>query len=195
MRCRRKLQGSLRAVRDMEEPVHNVQGRKNKDNQHFTYPRCSKCTHKSPARLRKFAVSMCNVCNVYLCAECTKKHSGGKMDCDGHSMTLLSPKLDADKQVFTKNGHRPLECHEGHKDIPKYFCETCQDIVCLECIQTRHKKHEYVYAKDACGKHKMAFEKHIQNARKEADHIVQQLERGMFISIYNYNRDKEHVLR
>lgn len=173
-RCRRELQSSFDAVK---VPREEIQSKESKVNHHFTYPRCSACPERSPGRLRKFAVSVCNVCKVHLCTTCTRKH---RMSWNGHVVSPISPKPDADEHFSTKNGyHRPL-CHDGHKDIPKYFCETCQDVVCLECIESRHKKHGFVYAKDAYEKHKLALEKHIQNARLEADRIVKQLDQGVF---------------
>ena len=176
-RCRRELESSFNAVEHAERPREAIQSKKSKVSYHFTYPRCSTCPDTSPGRLRKFAVSVCDVCKVYLCTTCTRKH---RMDWNGHVVTLISPKPDVDEHFRTKNGcHRPV-CYEGHKDIPKYFCETCQDVICLECIETRHKKHEFVYAKDAYAKHKVALEKHIENARLEADRIVKKLGQGMF---------------
>jgi hypothetical protein len=177
-RCRRELQSSFNAVKNVKEPRDKARNRESKVNHYFAYPRCSTCTDRAPGRLRKFAVSVCNVCNVRLCTTCTRKH---RTNFNEHLVSPISPKLDVEEHFLTRNGHHPLVCYEaGHKDIPKYFCETCQYIICLECIQTRHKKHEFVYAKDAYGKHKVALEKHIQNARTEAGCIVKQLDRGMF---------------
>ena len=194
-RCRRELQSSFNAVKNIREPRSKARNIKESDvNHHFTYPRCSTCTDKVPGRLRRFAASVCNVCNVYLCTTCSREH---RMNYNGHLVSPISPKSHVEENFVTRNGHRQPVCHEGHKDIPKYFCETCQDIVCLECVQTRHKKHLFLYAKDAYGKHKVALEKHIQNARAEADRIVKQLDQGIFnqfilLKIYTI-RLNEHV--
>ena len=177
-RCRRELQSSFNAVKNIERPREEIQSKDNKVNHHFVYPRCSACPEKSPGRLRKFGVSVCNVCEVYLCTTCTRKH---RMNLNGHVVSPISPKPDIDERFSTKNGHHRPVCHDAHKDIPKYFCETCQDVVCLECIETRHKKHEFVYAKDAYEKHKVSLEKRIQSARLEADRIVKQLDQGMIV--------------
>ena len=180
-RCRRELQSSFNAVRSINEPKNNASDREENVGHHFTYPQCSTCTDRPPGRLRKFAVSQCSECNVCLCSACTRKH---RTNYHGHSISLITTKLDIEEHFVTKNGHHQPVCHEGHKDIPKYFCETCQDVVCLECIQTRHKKHIFFYAKDAYEKHKVALEKNIENAREEANRIMKQLDRGIYIFIY-----------
>ena len=172
-RCRRELQSSFNAVKNINEPNNKEEN----INHHLTYPRCSTCTNKPPGRLRKFAVSECNVCNVYLCGTCTRRH---RTNYHEHFISPISSKFDVEEHFLPRNGHHHPVCQEGHKDVPKYFCETCQDVVCLECIQTRHKKHIFFYAKDAYGKHKVALEKHIQNARAEADRIVKQLDLGKY---------------
>lgn len=176
-RCRRKLQSSFNAVKDFKESEDKSPNKDDSEmNRHFVYPRCSSCTAvRPPGRLRKFAATVCNVCNAHLCTSCTRKH---RANCNGHLVSPITAKLNVEERFLTKNGHHPPVCHKGHRDILKYFCETCQDVACLECIQTQHEKHEFVYAKDAYEKHKASLETHIHNSRVEANRIVKQLDQG-----------------
>ncbi|XP_028397302.1 tripartite motif-containing protein 2-like [Dendronephthya gigantea] len=190
-RSRRDLQSSFNAVKDFKEI--NEKSPNNDDsekNRHFVYPRCSSCTvDRAPGKLRKFAATLCDVCNAYLCTSCTRKH---RINCNGHLLSPITPKLDEKERFLTKNGHHQPVCHKGHRDVLKYFCETCQDVACLECIQTQHKKHEFVYAKDAYKKHKASLETHIQNSRVEANRIVKQLDQGEEI-VRDLKTEKDNI--
>lgn len=140
------------------------------------YPDCSTCWDKGQGRYRNVATSVCHVCNIYLCGTCTKKHTS--VTNEKHFISPFTASMTVSKQVVAgKNGYHSLVCNEeGHKDIPKYFCETCEDIVCLECIENYHKKHFFLYAKDAYTKHRTVLEQHIDQARAETFRISKQLE-------------------
>ena len=181
LRCRRKLQTSLNAVKNIKHSKDEIWNNEIEHNNNFTYPQCSTCPDRAPGRLQKLAVTVCSECSLYLCTTCTRGH---RKNWNGHSISQLSSQVDSRKRLLRKTGNHSPVCHEGHKDIPKYFCETCQDVVCLECIQTQHKKHEFAYAKDAYRKHKVELEKHVQNARVEADRIVKQMDLGRLSGKY-----------
>lgn len=121
---------------------------------------------------KKMAVSTCHVCNIYLCCACAKKHTSVKNERHFISSIYLPTTRESPNEVGTKNGHHLLVCSEqGHKDTPKYFCETCEDVICLECIENDHKKHHYLYAKDAYPKHRAVLEENVDRAHGEAIRI------------------------
>lgn len=61
--------------------------------------------------------------------------------------------LQTQKEVQEKL-HRPLMCTVHERDVLKYFCETCDEPVCRECLIIDHREHHYGYLKDVDKRHR-----------------------------------------
>ena len=156
-------------------------------------PECSTCKVRGQESAKKMAVLTCHVCNIYLCCACAKKHTSVKNERHFISSISLPTTRESENEVDTKNGHHLLVCSEqGHKDTPKYFCETCEDVICLECIENGHKKHRYLYAKDAYPKHRAVLEENVDRAHGEAIRISKKLHHEENV-LNNLKVEKEEV--
>ena len=90
-------------------------------------PRCK----KEPS------ITICMECEMLLCHECYTSHeSWPPMQC--HTMLSISEIINHDEQQ--KIGTETLSCTQ-HKDaIPKFYCETCKELICMKCVASVHTK-------------------------------------------------------
>ncbi|XP_047136944.1 tripartite motif-containing protein 2 isoform X1 [Hydra vulgaris] len=95
---------------------------------------CISCSEKQPA------ISRCLDCMDFLCAACHNAHSRVKVTKDHQIMTLEQLKRSENISSLL---HRPVFCrvHTGEKVT--YFCITCQQTICRECIVSSHHQHDF----------------------------------------------------
>jgi hypothetical protein len=91
---------------------------------------CSYC-QKEPS------FTICMECEMLLCHECHMIHERWPpMQC--HIMLSIGEIINRDKQQ--KIGAEKLSCTQ-HKDaIPKFYCETCKELICMKCMASVHTK-------------------------------------------------------
>ena len=107
---------------------------------------CTKCNKN------RSATSYCRDCGKYICASCTAVHSDWD-DFSEHEVVALEQleskmkKLDSLKKVIFY-----CSLHKG-KELELY-CETCEELICHNCIVKKHKDHQYDLIDDTFEKHK-----------------------------------------
>ena len=87
--------------------------------------------------------SYCCDCQHYLCHDCLKVHEKFK-SFRGHKAI---PIQDLDAATLQSSQTQYCSKHKG--EILKLFCNTCQKLLCRDCILVDHRQHEYVFAEDA----------------------------------------------
>ncbi|RWS29605.1 B-box type zinc finger protein ncl-1-like protein [Leptotrombidium deliense] len=105
---------------------------------------CTGCKSKDMA-----AVARCFDCANLLCPNCVMAHQF--MHCfDGHRVSTLNEVSDKDLCLEL----RPVHCPKHSEEAIKFFCRTCDVLVCKECIVFEHPKglHEHDYLPDATPK-------------------------------------------
>ena len=92
-----------------------------------SYPRCK----KEPS------ITICMECEMLLCQECYTSHDcWPSMRC--HTILSISEIINRDEQ--REIGAETLSCTR-HKDvIPKFYCETCKELICIKCMASVHTK-------------------------------------------------------
>ena len=107
---------------------------------------CTKCNKN------RSATGYCRDCGKYICASCTAVHSDWD-DFSEHEVVALEQleskmkKLDSLKKVTFY-----CSLHKG-KELELY-CETCEELICHNCIVKKHKDHQYDLIDDTFKKHK-----------------------------------------
>ena len=89
---------------------------------------------------REPSITICMECEHILCHACNGAHYSWS-SLRSHTMLTISEVINHDKQK--KIGAEELSCaqHKGHKDaIPKFYCETCRQLICMECAASVHTK-------------------------------------------------------
>ena len=83
------------------------------------------------------SITICMECEMLLCHMCYCSHDiwpGNK----NHIMLLISEIINRDEQQ--EIGAESLSCAQ-HKDaIPKFYCETCKELICMKCVAAVHTK-------------------------------------------------------
>ena len=101
-------------------------------------------------------VSFCPDCNLFLCHSCNDHHKRSKFF-RGHAvvpLTELKSNKDASIQAKLKI---PL-CKE-HDEQLKYYCETCDELVCMYCTVKKHNGHHHDSVKQMATKHRNQLKK------------------------------------
>ena len=95
----------------------------------------SMCSH--PRCEKEPSITICMECEMLLCHECYTSHEWWPpMQC--HTMLSISEIITRDEQQ--KIGAETLSCTQ-HKDaIPKFYCETCEELICMKCVASVHTK-------------------------------------------------------
>ena len=112
--------------------------------------KCDECDEDDPV------VSFCPECNSFLCHACNDHHKRNKRYC-GHAvvpLTELKSSKDAPIQAKVKI---PL-CKE-HDEQLKYYCETCDELVCMYCTVKKHNGHHHDSVKQMGTKHRNQLKK------------------------------------
>ena len=120
-------------------------------------------------------ISFCPDCNLFLCHSCNDHHKRSKFY-RGHAivpLTELKSNKDAPIQAKVKI---PL-CKE-HDEQLKYYCETCDELVCMYCTVKKHNGHHHDSVKQMATKHRNELKKitdpvegMIQNLSEAHDNI------------------------
>ena len=112
--------------------------------------KCDECDEDDPV------VSFCPECNSFLCHACNDYHKRNKRY-RGHAvvpLTELKSNKDAPIQAKLKI---PL-CKE-HDEQLKYYCETCDELVCMYCTVKKHNGHHHDSVKQMATKHRNELKK------------------------------------
>ncbi|XP_035675219.1 tripartite motif-containing protein 2-like [Branchiostoma floridae] len=83
----------------------------------------------------------CVECTDYLCQTCNKVHSGLKMS-RAHKVVTVQD-LQSGQAATELRARETSKC-EDHHELNKFYCDTCHRVICLHCVVTAHKDHQYV---------------------------------------------------
>lgn len=119
------------------------------------------------------AVARCVDCANYLCPNCVMAHQF--MHCfEGHRVLTLSEHKDEKNGIVSNGETKPnIYCNKHKSETIKYFCRTCIQPVCKECITLEHPPglHECEHFSDAAPKQLEAISNLLQDAKSKATDI------------------------
>lgn len=121
---------------------------------------CSNCDSASPA------TSRCVDCGEFLCENCYSVHKRIRQTKE-HKILTISELLES------KTGedlHRPAFCGIHRSEQLKYYCDTCNEAVCRDCVLIEHRQHKYNYIKDS---------KKIQKQRTILENLYEECARNI----------------
>ena len=105
--------------------------------------KCDKCNRDNSV------VSFCPDCNLFLCHSCNGS-------CSHVVIPLTEQKSNKDAPIQAKL-KIPL-CKEHDKQL-KYYCETCDELVCMYCTMNKHNGHNHGSVKQMGTKHRNELKK------------------------------------
>ena len=112
--------------------------------------KCGKCRPDEPS-LDEPATSYCRDCGKFMCAICTTLHKRWD-DLKGHEVVAMEQFESKVKQLNALNKVH-LYCSLHQKKL-KLYCETCDKLICSNCIVKIHRDHRYDLVSDTFEKHK-----------------------------------------
>ena len=94
-------------------------------------PVCSMCPLNGPA------ISHCGACDAFMCTKCSEEHEKWLKNHDAVSLDELSNPLSEVKNT------RKIYCIKHKTKILEYYCETCRDLCCIDCVVLNHQKPDH----------------------------------------------------
>ena len=107
--------------------------------------KCDECDEDEPV------VAYCPECNSFLCQFCYENHKRNKRFRD-HGIVPLA-ELRSSKSIPLEAKTKVPLCKE-HDEQLKYFCETCEQLVCMYCTVKEHNGHNHDTVKKMATKHR-----------------------------------------
>ena len=106
---------------------------------------CDKCKRGKP-------VKYCRTCGQFICNACVTAHETWTELSSHEVITIQQLTNDAKKLVPPKKQVLPCPKHpEKELDL---FCDTCEELICRNCIVRVHREHQYDLVDDTFAKHK-----------------------------------------
>jgi len=96
--------------------------------------KCDECDEDEPV------VAYCPECNLFLCQFCYENHKRNKRF-RGHGIVPLT-ELKSNKSVPLEAKLKIPLCQEHNEEL-KYYCETCEQLVCMYCTVKEHIGHNH----------------------------------------------------
>ena len=112
--------------------------------------KCDECHGEDPV------VAFCPDCTMFLCHLCNEHHKRS-IKSRGHGIVPLT-ELRAKKDVTIQPKPKVMMCREHDIEL-LFYCETCDQLVCMYCTVKDHNGHNHDTVKKMVGKHKEELKK------------------------------------
>ena len=131
------------------------------------------CSHNCN---QSYSVARCVTCEKFLCRECLTIHNSYRGH-NGHSVLTMEELSKPENQQKIKG---KMYCHEHSNMILKVYCETCDELICKDCMDFKHIKqgHSCFLVKDVANNYKELLasnNKVMEDALTEGHGFVQRL--------------------
>ncbi len=96
---------------------------------------CDDCVKRGPAAF------FCCSCCEFLCENCADHHRSSRKT--KNHVLVSCTKEGGRENIFKSVSHKPLTCSVHSKESLDYYCNTCNDLLCIRCVVGKHKEHAY----------------------------------------------------
>ena len=107
--------------------------------------KCDECDEDEPV------VAYCPECNMFFCQPCNESHKRSKRF-QGHGIVPLA-ELRSSKDVTIQPKAKAPMCKEHDIEL-LFYCETCEQLVCMYCTVKEHNGHNHDTVKKMATKHR-----------------------------------------
>ena len=118
---------------------------------------CDKCKKRD-------AANFCRTCQ-FICTKCTEFHQEWE-DLSTHEVISLS-QLEGDVMQLVPPTKKVTYCSKHPTKESDLYCETCEELICRDCIVRVHRDHQYDLIPDAFPKHKDVIINHLQPVKQQ----------------------------
>ena len=128
--------------------------------------KCDKCEKREPS-------CYCRTCG-FICEKCKDFHSEWR-DFSTHEIIGFD-QLTGDVTNLVPPVKKVLQCSKHPDKQLDLFCETCEEIICRDCIIQVHRDHQYDLVRDAFPKHKDVIIASLQPVEQQLASVNKALE-------------------
>ena len=140
--------------------------------------KCDECDEDEPV------VAYCPECNMFFCQICNESHKRSKRF-RGHGIVPLT-ELRSNKSIPLEAKTKIPICKE-HDEQLKYYCETCEQLICMYCTVKEHNGHNHDTVKKMATKHR--------NELKDVTASVDEMIRDLSKAHDNIDKMKKKIRR
>ena len=140
--------------------------------------KCDECDEDEPV------VAYCPECNMFFCQICNEPHKRSKRF-HGHGIVPLT-ELRSNKSIPLEAKIKIPLCKE-HDEQLKYYCETCEQLICMYCTVKEHNGHNHDTVKKMATKHR--------NELKDVTAPVDEMIRDLSEAHDNIDKMKKKIRR
>jgi len=124
-------------------------------------------------------VPMCDICKLTLqrereasskCVECQK------CMCNGCLATHAQMKITSTHNVYELEIEKDILCKSHPNETVRFYCEACEQCVCVACTYTEHRSHDLVDFKEVISLHKDKIEDNLRKCRVKIGEIRTRLD-------------------
>ena len=119
---------------------------------------CEKCSKND-------ATNFCRDCGQFICRTCSKIHQTWT-ELSTHEVISLD-QLEGDVTQLVPPTKKVTYCSKHPTKESDLYCETCEELVCRDCIVRVHRDHQYDLITDAYPKHKNVITDHLQPVKQQ----------------------------
>ena len=120
------------------------------------------------------ATSFCRVCGQFLCTVCTQIHKDWA-ELSTHEVISLD-RLEGDVTQLVPPTKKVTYCSKHPTKESDLYCETCEELICRDCIVRVHRDHQYDLITDAYPKHKNVITDHLQPVKQQLGVVNEAIE-------------------
>ncbi|XP_066266710.1 tripartite motif-containing protein 2-like [Branchiostoma lanceolatum] len=108
----------------------------------------------------------CVECTHYLCPTCFNTHFKNKPT-STHKVVIVQ---ELQSVLFTTElrAWETSKCEDQH-ELNKFYCDTCHRVICLHCLVTAHKDHQYVEIEKAAEREGAKIKAKLATVKTTAD--------------------------
>ena len=128
--------------------------------------RCEKCEDDN-------ATGFCRDCGEFVCDACTTVHRKWKQFKSHEIISLEEVQTEATNLVRPKK--QVSYCPRHPESILKIFCETCSELICIDCTIKLHQGHNYDLVADTFSKHKDEIVASLQPVKQQFSTVTKAL--------------------
>ena len=111
--------------------------------------KCDDCQGEDPV------VAFCPDCTMFLCHVCNEHHKRSIKSRDHGIVPLIE--LRSKKDVLIQQKQKAMMCREHDIEL-LFYCETCDQLVCMYCTVKGHNGHNHDTVKNVADKHRQELE-------------------------------------
>ena len=96
-------------------------------------------TSTACSRCQDPAINHCASCEMFMCKKCSELHDSWPTN-KNHNTLSVQELSNPESQVKMRS---KLYCTKHKDEVLKYYCETCKELSCIDCVVLNHQKQNH----------------------------------------------------